>query len=178
MNLGKIRPTVNLGKRRPAVNLGKRRATPVGRHPIRVPVQHSASAAQDTALNLPAAGQLPQVPKTAGRGTAPVPEFDSGVWTRDLDATPLGPPTALPDATPAALPTDMLEMPALPAELVALPTEPLGIAEDLLPTAAMPILVPPEPVGLGTGQPVGVGAAQQRQAPTEPLPVALRPDSR
>lgn len=201
------RPTVNLGKRRPTVNLGKRRATPPGRHPVRVPVQHSAHAetSADLPTGFPAAGQLPQVPKLAapqaptpaaaaaprpqvteptGRGTAPVPEFDRGAWTHDLDAAPVGPPAARPDAAPSALPTEMLEMPALPAALVGLPAGPLGATEDILPTEAMPILVPVEPagladpVGVGVGEPVGVGAAEARLAPTEPLPAALRPDGR
>ncbi|WP_431938336.1 threonine/serine ThrE exporter family protein [Nocardia grenadensis] len=184
----KRRPAVNLGTRRPTVNLGKRKATPPGRHPIRVPVQHPAPvperASSDLPLNLPVAGQLPQVPRPTGRGTAPVPEFDRGGWTHDLDAAPLGVPTTLPDAAPATVPADMLEMPQLPADLVGLPTAPLGVTEDILPTEAMPILLPPEPAGpaepvaVRVGEPVGVGAAEARLAPTEPLPAALRPDVR
>ncbi|MEU4837965.1 threonine/serine ThrE exporter family protein [Nocardia testacea] len=181
VNLGKRRPAVNLGKRRTTVNLGKRSGTVPGRHPVRVPVQHSTpttEASKDLSLSLPAAGQLPQVPKLAERGTSPVPDFDHGVWSHDLDPAPLAAAVVLPEATPAALPADMLEMPALAADPVGLPAEPLGAGEDIAPTLAMPILVPPHPVGAVVGDPVGVGAAEARLAQTEPLPAALRPDRR
>ncbi|NUS93496.1 MAG: threonine/serine exporter family protein [Nocardia sp.] len=181
VNLGKRRPTVNLGKRRPTVNLGKRVGTVPGRHPVRVPVQHSTpttEASRDLSLSLPAAGQLPQVPRPAGRGSATVPGFDRGAWSHDLEPAPLVPPVALPDATPAALPADMLELPTVSANPLLLPTEGPGVPEDIAPTLAMPIIVAGHPAGAGPGDPVSVGAAESRLAPTEPLPAALRPDGR
>lgn len=164
-------PTVNLGKR---VNL-KRRPIALPRHtPVPALTRATASEAPlDLPAGFPVAGQLPQVSRPVARGTAPVPAFDRGVWTRELDPSPLSgvvsaEPLELPDASLAAPPTPMLEMLEIPA-LPPHPVQPLGIGEDLAPTQAMPLALTPEPVG--------VGAVESRLAPTEPLPAALRPDA-
>lgn len=165
------RPAVHLGK----VNLGKRRATPLGRRtvpaPVLPPVPVTPTAPLELPVDFPVAGQLPQVAKPVGRGTAPVPEFDRGVWTHDLEPAPLGPPMTadLPGAAPLAPPTEMLDISSLPAPLVP----PQAGSEDFLPTEAIPAATVPEPVGVGAAI---ADIAGSRLAPTEPLPAALRPD--
>lgn len=170
------RPVVKL-KRRPTVNLGKRRSTPLGRRPMPVPapVLPPVPAATGTPLGLPAdfpaAGQLPQVAEPVGRGAAPVPEFDRGVWTHDLEPGPLGAPvvTDPPGAAALAPPTEMLDISSLPAD----PMSPAG-PEDFLPTEAVPLVALPETVGVGAT--VGIDMGESGLAPTQPLPAALRVD--
>lgn len=199
VNLAKRLYSVNLGKRR-ATPLGRAHGPVLGAAPAAV------MASPDMPVGFPVAGQLPQAPAPVAaqaprpttapgprptapqtpvpspRGRATVSGVDHHVWTRDLDPAPLSSavsaqPRDLSDTPGTAPSPEMREMPVLPADLLSLPTAALGMAEDMLPTAAIPF-TPPEPVGVGaTAEPVGVGAGESGPVPTEPLATSRRSDA-
>ena len=197
-------PSVNLAKRLYSVNLGKRRAAALGRthSPVLGAAPAAVMASPDMPLGFPIAGQLPQapipvapqaprpatphaprptapqLPVPSARGRATVSGVDYSVWTHDLDPAPLSSVVSAQQVdlagTSAASP-ETREMPVLPADLLALPTAALGIAEDMLPTAAIPC-APPEPVGVGSpAEPVSAG--ESVLARTVPLPASRRSDA-